>query len=108
MKNVIALILAGGMLSVSLHAAGDTKAGKVVYDAKCKTCHGANGEGVQAVAKALKVEFRHLGSKEVQSKSDDDLIKASIDGIGKMKPVKGIPEDRTQNLLAFLRSLAKK
>ncbi|OFV99078.1 MAG: hypothetical protein A3F68_12495 [Acidobacteria bacterium RIFCSPLOWO2_12_FULL_54_10] len=86
----------------------DSQAGKAIYDAKCKTCHGANGEGVQAVAKALKVEFRHLGSKEVQSKSDDDLIKASIDGIGKMKPVKGIPEDRTQNLLAFLRSLAKK
>jgi mono/diheme cytochrome c family protein len=88
-------------------AGGDAKAGKVVFDKKCANCHGPNGEGKPALAKALKVEIRDLGSKEVQAKKDDQLKKESTEGVGKMKAVVGLKDDEVANLIAFIRSLKK-
>ena len=102
-QDVIAFV----RLGFPLLAAGDAQAGKVVYDSKCKTCHGAGGEGNAALAKTLKVEFKHLGSKQVQAKTNDQLKKESTEGIGKMQPVKGLSDTQVQDLIAFVRSLAK-
>jgi cytochrome c6 len=88
-------------------AAGDAKAGKAVYDTKCKLCHGADGEGNAAVAKALKTEFKPLGSKEIQSKSDEEIKKQITQGGTKMKAITGIADKDVQNVIAFVRSLAK-
>ncbi len=90
-----------------LAAKGDAAAGKLVYDKKCATCHGAAGEGKDAIAKMMKVELRPLGSKEVQAKKDDELGKAVNEGTGKMKPVKGLTDVELANLLAYLRTLKK-
>ncbi|MBI4460839.1 MAG: cytochrome c [Acidobacteria bacterium] len=100
----IACIAALGSVSLA-DSGGDVKAGKAVYDAKCKTCHGTNGEGNPALAKTLKISFKELGSKEVQSKSDDDLKKIVTQGNGKMKPVKGLTEKQLSDLTAFVRNL---
>jgi hypothetical protein len=54
------------------------------------------------------VELRHLGSKEAQAKSDDELRKITTDGSGKMKPVKGLTDEELDNILAFVRSLKQK
>ncbi len=91
-----------------LAAKGDAAAGKAAYAKRCAACHGPNGEGNPAIAKSLKVELRALGSKEVQAKSDDQLKKDSSDGIGKMKPVKGMSEKELDDVVAFVRGLAKK
>ena len=87
---------------------GDAAAGKAVYTKSCATCHGVAGEGKEALAKALKVEMRHLGSAEVQAKSDDALRKDVLDGVRKMKPVKGLNDKDLSNLIAYLRALTKK
>jgi len=87
--------------------AADLKAGKAVYDKSCKSCHGADGTPVPTIQKMLKVEMRDLKSQEVQSLSDADLRKASIQGQGKMKPVTGITGADVDNLLAYVRSLRK-
>lgn len=87
---------------------GDAGAGKTVYTKHCASCHGAQGEGKAAIAKALKADLRHLGSKEVQAKSDADLRKDIVEGVGKMKPVQGLSEKEVDNLIAYLRTLAKK
>jgi mono/diheme cytochrome c family protein len=87
---------------------GDATAGKAVYTKRCATCHGAAGEGKEAIAKMLKVEMRHLGSKEVQAKSDAELRKVIVEGTGKMKPVTGLTDSEVANLIAYVRSLAKK
>ena len=101
---ILILMVATPML---LAAKGDATAGKAVYTKNCATCHGAAGEGKDAIAKMFKVTLRHLGSKEVQAKSDADLRKNITEGTGKMKPVK-LSEEEVTNVIAYLRTLAKK
>ena len=106
---VVALVAFCALLVPTLVVAGgDAKAGKVVYDKKCASCHGPNGEGKPALAKALKVEIRDLGSKEVQDKSDEQLKKDTVEGVGKMKAVAGLKDQEVADLIAYLRSLKKK
>jgi mono/diheme cytochrome c family protein len=88
-------------------AGGDAAKGKVLFTSKCVSCHGPDGEGKPAIAKMMKVEMRPLGSKEVQAKNDATLRKNIDEGTGKMKPVKLTDEEAT-NVIAFVRTLAKK
>jgi hypothetical protein len=46
-----------------------------------------------------------LGSKEVQAKSHDELRRDIAEGIGKMKPVKGLSDKDLSDLVAFMRTL---
>ena len=85
---------------------GDAAAGKALYSSKRAPCHGASGEGKEAIGKMFKVQMPHLGSKEVQAKSDAELRKSITEGNGKMKPVKLSDEEAA--VIAYVRSLAKK
>lgn len=110
MKRVVqlALILLVVFAVPSLILAkGDAAKGKALYTAKCATCHGPAGEGKDAIAKMMKVELRHLGSKEVQDKTDAQLTEAMTKGTGKMKPVAGLKDPEIADLIAFVRSLKK-
>ena len=56
-------------ICLSLGVADDTGGavkGKKLFESRCKTCHGASGEGNEAIAKMFGVQIPHLGSKEVQ------------------------------------------
>lgn len=103
MKNRFLTLLSTVLLSFSAFAA-DAGAGKAAYDASCKKCHGADGAANPAIAKMLKVEMKHLGSKEVQSKSDAVLKKETIEGVGKMKGLPAAEKDIV-NILAYVRTL---
>ncbi len=108
MKPFIALtILTLAAASPRMLAAGDATAGKALFQTTCKTCHGQQGEGNPMIAKALKVTIPVLGSKEVQSKSDDQLKKAVLEGEGKMKPVPNVSAKQAADVIAFVRTLAK-
>jgi mono/diheme cytochrome c family protein len=96
------------LVATTLSAAGDVAAGKAMFAKKCSTCHGAAGEGKDAIAKMMKVEMKPLGSQEVQAKSDSDLAKVIKDGTGKMKPVADLSDKDIQDLIAYMRTLAKK
>ena len=110
MKSMFAVVSIAAILSYSLPAlaAGDAAAGKDPYLKKCASCHGQAGEGKETVAKNFKVELKHLGSKEVQSKSDAELKKGIIEGVGKMKPPKDLEPASVDDIVAYLRTLAKK
>ena len=105
--SLASLLLTAVTASALLASPGDAQAGKTVYDSKCNTCHGADGEGNAALAKTLKVTFKDLKSKEVQSKSDTDIKKQIVDGYQKMAPVKGLADKQLDDVIAFVRSLAK-
>ena len=100
-----ALIFGLSFYSTPLWAAGDAAAGKAVYAKKCASCHGQAGEGKEAIAKTMKVTLKHLGSKDVQAMSDADLKKISVQGMGKMKPVKDLDEKSADDIVAYLRTL---
>ena len=108
MKTVWGMVVVLTMAGTSLLAAGDSAAGKATYLKKCASCHGQAGEGKEAIAKALKVELKYLGSKEVQSKDDAALKKMSIEGAGKMKPVKDLDNKAADDIVAYLRTLTQK
>lgn len=109
MKPALAIvsILAVLLLAAPTFAAGDAAAGKEIFSKKCASCHGTAGEAKESVAKMLKVEMRHLGSKETQAKTDADLKKVITDGQLKMKPVAGIDAKGADDLVAYLRTLKK-
>lgn len=88
-------------------AQGDAKAGKAIYDKSCATCHSADGTPKEAIAKMLKAEMKHLGTAEIQAKSDGELLKAVTEGAGKMKAVKGVAGKDAANVVAFVRTLKK-
>lgn len=103
MKNM--LMPAWLPLLAGLAFAGPAESGKAVFDKSCKGCHGATGQGNPGIAKAMKVELRHLGSKEVQAKSDGDLKSVITAGVGKMKPVAAVKGQAADDVVAFLRTL---
>jgi cytochrome c len=103
-KVVLVLLV---VLSLSLFAmaqAGDAKKGKDLYTSKCLTCHGEKGEGKPAIAKMFGVTMLPLASKEVQSKSDADLVKVILEGKGKMKPVT-VTKTEATDIVAYLKTL---
>ena len=104
MKKLTVVLMGILLLSLPL-AAADAAAGKAVYDKSCKSCHGPEGAGNPGVAKMMKVEMKHLGSKEVQAKSDDDLQAAITKGFGKMKPIAAVSGDQAAAVVAFMRTL---
>jgi len=95
--TLVGVVLVLVVAPIFLLAGGDAAAGKAVFDKKCATCHGPDGAGKDAMAKMLKVEFRALGSKEVQAKKDEELRKDITEGNGKMKPVKGLTDAEVVN-----------
>ena len=102
------LFLAASVMPAFAAEKGNVAAGKEVYMKKCNMCHGPDGAGKEAIAKMLKVEMKALGSKEVQALSDADMKKVITEGKGKMKPVGGMSDADVTNVIAFVRSLAKK
>ena len=90
----LALLIATGAWAT------DSAAGKAVYDAKCKTCHGADGAGNAAIAKMMKVEIKPLAATTA------DVKKVIVEGQGKMKPV-AITGADVDNVTAFVKSLKK-
>jgi mono/diheme cytochrome c family protein len=84
---------------------GDAANGKTLFS-RCSMCHGATGEGNQAIASAYGVTMPVLGSKEVQALDDAALKKVIIEGKGKMQPVK-LSGAEMDDILAFVRTLKK-
>lgn len=109
MKVFALILIVSVMFSFSgqAFADGDATAGKAVFDAKCKMCHGADGKGNAAIAKKMNLTFPDITAKDTQSKPDDVLKKRVTEGGKQMKPVKGLTEQQVTDVIAFVRSMAK-
>jgi mono/diheme cytochrome c family protein len=104
MKLVSAVFVGAGLLLTPAFA-GDAAKGEKVYATKCKSCHGAQGQGNPAIAKSLKIEFRDLKSPEVQKISDAELKKLAVGGHGKKKPLKTVTPAEVDDAIAYIRTL---
>jgi cytochrome c6 len=94
-------ILTIAILTATSAFAADAAAGKAVYATKCKSCHGADGEGNPAMAKALKVEIKPLSGTTTDVK---DVI---ANGQGKMKPMPAVAGADLDNVVAYVKSMKK-
>jgi len=83
----------------------DVEAGKNLYGKFCQKCHGARGEGVPRMYQLVDAKIVHLGSKQAQSKSDAEIKKAMLDGLGKMEAVDDLTPQQAEKILAFERTL---
>jgi len=72
------------------------------YKAKCAMCHGANGEGKEAM------KTRDFGSADVQKQSDAELTDTIAKGKGKMPGYDGkLTKDQIDGLVKWIRTLKK-
>jgi cytochrome c6 len=113
MKNVRFLVsIAAGsvLLSATAVAQADKKAERA-WKAKCASCHGQTGKGDTDKGKELKVE--DMTAAKYQSKKDDELKKAVLDGVkmdGKevMPPFKDeITPEQADALVKYTRTFKK-
>ena len=95
------------VLSAPAATAADAKAGRALYDEECKDCHGAKGAPSAKLQNNLKIKMKDLSGSEVQTLSDAELRKRSIEGFGKMKPVKTITGPAVDDVIAYVRTLKK-
>lgn len=108
--KILITLFAALLMPASVVAAGkgDAKAGHTVFAAHCQMCHGAKGEGNPNLAKMLHATIPNLGSKAVQSLTDAQMREVIEKGKAKMPPVHGLSATEIDNVIAFVRTLAKK
>jgi|SRR5580704_17602722 cytochrome c6 len=105
--NNLAVILVSqclvGLILFSTNAKADTQAAAKTYKAKCASCHGADGKGKAAL------KTQDFASAAVQNMSDDELTTITTNGKGKMPAYgKSLKPDQIKDLVAYVRSFAKK
>ena len=95
-------------------SAADAGKGKEIYSKSCGGCHGAEGKGDGAAAKAMNPKPTNLADKASMSKLDDAaLTKAIVKGgvgIGKsplMPAFSQLKDQEVKDVVAYIRSLSK-
>jgi mono/diheme cytochrome c family protein len=91
---------------VSRVMAADAEAGKELFTKNCAGCHGADGKGNPAMAKALGDKGLNIVTPEVKKQSDEQLAKVIADGAGKM-PASKLSKAEQKQALDYIRSLQK-
>jgi len=102
------LVLTGLVLSLVAFCSLPSRADDAtLYKSKCAMCHGADGKGETPAGK--KMGIHDLGSAEVQAMKDAELATIISDGKNKMPSYKkSLSADQIKDLVAYVRSFAKK
>jgi len=108
-RHLVTTAAIGTLLSLApaIASAASAEAGKAVFAAKCKSCHGDDGAGNPKIAAMMKVEMKPLGGEEIQKKSDADLKGIITNGSGKMPAQKTVTGADVDNVVAAIRALKK-
>jgi len=100
---ILASLCLAALILLSTNAKADAQAGAATFKAKCVACHGADGKGKEAL------KTQDMSSAAVQNMSDAELTAITTDGKGKMPAYgKSLKPDQIKDLVAYIRSLAKK
>jgi mono/diheme cytochrome c family protein len=103
-RSVSVLVIALSLSFLYAKLPADKEKGKEVYAKGCQSCHGEKGEAKPGIAKMFPT-IRPLGSKEVLSKTDDELVKYILKPTGKMPPAK-LSNAEAADVIAYLREFA--
>jgi mono/diheme cytochrome c family protein len=87
--------------------AADAQEAKALYTKNCASCHGGDGKGNPAMAKALGDKGLNIVSKEAKQMSDEQILKIIAEGAGKMPASKKLSKDEQKQALDYTRSLQK-
>lgn len=99
---VLPIFLAGAYLGATDHPS------KKLYDTKCASCHGKDLKGNATMAKMFKVEpsLMDLTTSVTGAKSDDELVKLTTKGVGKMPGYeKSLKPTEIMGLVKYIRSV---
>jgi mono/diheme cytochrome c family protein len=88
-------------------------AGKPLYAANCASCHGDAGKGDGPIAENIAVKPSDLTKGEVPTRSDGEIFLVvrngkMRDGKMAMPPVKKLTDEQIWQVVAYVRTLAKK
>ncbi|HUA91007.1 MAG TPA: cytochrome c [Terracidiphilus sp.] len=85
---------------------GFAQPGKATYDAKCQSCHGADGMASSGAGKILKV--KPASDPAVKKMSDADMVAAVRNGMGKMQPYKNsLTDAQIKDAVDYFRTFVK-
>jgi len=94
------------LLAVSAVAPLLAQSGQDTYKAKCAMCHGATGLADSGAGKAMKV--KPATDPDVKGMSEEKMIDAVTNGMGKMQAFKGkLTDDQIKDAVEYFRTLAK-
>ncbi len=98
------LVLATAILSVSTW--GMAQSGQAIYQAKCASCHGADGMASSGVGKALKI--KPASDPSVKKMNEAEMIAAVRDGQGKMRAYKAsLSDEQIKASVDYFRTFVK-
>ena len=105
LKNIaricVVSLLTAGTIGFAQNSGAD------IYKSKCQMCHAADGSGNTPAGKSSKA--RPFDSPEVLKLSDDDLVKITKNGHGKMPAYAGkLTDDQIKDVIAHIHTLQKK
>lgn len=104
MKAVIALAAFALAAAVAVPATAQDDAASL-YKQKCAGCHGPDGN---ASAAGKKMGAKDFKDPDVVKQSDEDLIKATKEGKGKMPKYEGkLTDDQIKDVVKYIRTLQK-
>lgn len=104
-RNV--LVITGLSLLLMTPLSYAAEAAKTLFTNRCQGCHGPDGKGVPAMAKALQTNIPDLTSKDIAKKSEKDVLEVISKGKGKMPPTGGLSDKELKEIVSHVRSLPK-
>jgi mono/diheme cytochrome c family protein len=94
------------MMASTMSIAFAQDSGEAIYKAKCQMCHGATGMADSPAGKAIKV--KPVSDPEVKKLTEDQMITATKNGMGKMQPYKDkLTDAQIKDSVAYFRTFLK-
>jgi cytochrome c6 len=94
------------VLSLAAAACFAEAPGQAIYTAKCQMCHGATGMADSPAGKAMKV--KPVTDPDVKKFTEEQMITATKDGSGKMKPFKdSLTDAQIKDAVSYFRTFLK-
>ena len=113
MKILYKILLIWSLFLSSQLIAEDGEKGEMLYQAYCTQCHGKNGDGWGVNAASMDVLPKdHTDTKEMISRTDDDIFKAIKEGGKAVSKSSLMPnwdanmtDDEIRDLVAYVRTI---